>query len=82
MPKTWPVSSSLLLHYVCNGQNKKMPVFRVTLPYLNFLLKPIFFQVVWKIYNFSEKKNKTIYEPTLTKMFRPVTLNTTFFYSI
>ena len=28
--------------------NKKIPVFRVTRPYLNILVKPIFFQVFWE----------------------------------
>ena len=42
------------------GQNKKKrPVFRVTRPYLNLLVKPRnFFQVFWKIYDFMLLKGK------------------------
>ena len=41
--------------------NKKIPVFRVTLPYLNLLVKPrIFFKFSRKIYNFMHCLSKCI----------------------
>ena len=41
------------------GPNKKQAVLRVTLPYLNLLVKPRFFKVFWKKYNFMyfERRN-------------------------
>ena len=58
--------------------NKNIPVFRVTRPYLNLLVKPRFFQAFWKkiiilciLKGIPEKKNV----PTLPKIFRPVTRN-------
>ena len=32
--------------------NTKIPVFRITLPYLDLLVLPRIFQVLWKKYNF------------------------------
>ena len=56
------------------GPNKRKPVFRVTRPYLNLLMKP-------RIFSRSSGKNneKKLCVPTLPKIFRPVTRNTYFF---
>ena len=88
-------SEYFLTFHICHlsklhlGQNKKIPVFRVTRPYLNLLVKPrIFLFFFWKIYNFMhferlskciklyffpKKKRKKVCVTTLPKIFRPVT---------
>ena len=58
--------------------NKKIPVFMVTLPYLDILNLELF-QVFWKRYNFHKKNSRKNPIPTLPKFFRPVIQNTLIF---
>ena len=42
--------------------NRKIPVFRFTRPYLNSLVKPRFFQVFGKKYNFMQFERRNAFQ--------------------